>query len=1286
MNRLTGNQVHMIVQVNLSQDSASVIDVPITPETTCQDIIDMCKETGETNCHLAELWRECERPVGEDEHIYEILQQWGVHRNEVKFFLRHESANISDSGKDQGHKPKKKNGLKGGGDDYNKFPSDVDLSLTDLQEMATRQQQQIETQQQMLVAKQQRLKFLKQQEAKHQQITQENDRLRRLRDKVELQEQKLRKLRALRGKVDTTKTTNNNLSTELDTVRTLFTEKEKELVAAVAKVEELTHQLEDLKKGHLSNGVNGGYMHQSPAALQLDRLRQELLRRNKLNEQQSITLQNQQQTLSTRKEEMAAIDKRIEQLTDQLRQKRSLQNLHQAPPLIPNNNNNNMTVPNGSIQRPSSTTVTGTNGVATDSVRPMHDGPVKSLPNGDLKHKKPGPPAAPKPQLMLKPQGFKPNKGRVSAPQGGPVAAQHPGHDGDAKQLESDTPLLSKPGVGKRKQWSDTSSLTENSSVESVPVSGLPPQPLPTVHIKPQAKNAMDNKPNRSSPVQIQRGSPTTTQRSSPIPIGSPVPQNQQRSSPVQRGSPISHQRGSPQQRGSPVPQQRGSPVPQQRGSPVPQQRSSPVPGNRGSPVQRSSPVPQNQPANKLPPRVLSLDSGTSSLQNRQARNRTPIYNPDDLAMLSPPPPSSPNGSSNSGSHVDFDDSIKSGHAYNGNLAPKGRLPSYSGPNGNGTWNGNSSNPNRGPVGPNQHPSSPQRKRQPPPAPPRTVTLNYNPSHPPSPTRTGVTQLDGSHPSSPQLSQGRNNSPMTIQRGPPGSPSRGPPSSPSRVPPGSPSRGGPPVSGAYPGYGPSSNYSTAPSNNGPPRPQLPNDYPVTDPTRPIHQRSPATVGMYAPPPNAQQRNYNHPSYEQNNGGYKYAGKPVNIPSHNLFHIQEGTAVPGYPTDDRDGPRPSSPTSKLPIMNLYRNIDLERFHNMPRPLKKRLSYSEDKESLNFLKREQRDGIPFFHHTESSSDKKFDNLTTDLTVKPRDNGTQSNNGNGSQLMETSLIGNSPGNKDVLSPDVSTNTKPNPVITSQTNGKTNGINTTKKNISGHGQLSKPSGSGKPLSPSAIGEVKGILKRAPNGRESIRVRFDPLALLLDASLEGEFELVQRIIPQVPNPSGANDEGITALHNAICASHYDIVNFLILQGVDVNSPDSDGWTPLHCAASCNNHIMVRNLVEHGAALFATTISDKETPAEKCEEEEEGYLQCSEYLYGSQEKMGTANNSVVYALYSYEATQPDELSFKDGDEITVLRKGDEEETMWWWARRHDKEGYVPRNLFGLFGRIKPLFR
>lgn len=55
--------------------------------------------------------------------------------------------------------------------------------------------------------------------------------------------------------------------------------------------------------------------------------------------------------------------------------------------------------------------------------------------------------------------------------------------------------------------------------------------------------------------------------------------------------------------------------------------------------------------------------------------------------------------------------------------------------------------------------------------------------------------------------------------------------------------------------------------------------------------------------------------------------------------------------------------------------------------------------------------------------------------------------------------------------------------------------------------------------------------------------------------------------------------------------------------------TPLHCAASCNNLAMVKFLVEHGACIFATTLSDRETAAEKCEEDEEGFDGCSEYLY-----------------------------------------------------------------------------
>lgn len=42
------------------------------------------------------------------------------------------------------------------------------------------------------------------------------------------------------------------------------------------------------------------------------------------------------------------------------------------------------------------------------------------------------------------------------------------------------------------------------------------------------------------------------------------------------------------------------------------------------------------------------------------------------------------------------------------------------------------------------------------------------------------------------------------------------------------------------------------------------------------------------------------------------------------------------------------------------------------------------------------------------------------------------------------------------------------------------------------------------------------------------------------------------------NDEGITALHNAVCAGHTEIVKFLVQFGVNANAADSDGWFVLH--------------------------------------------------------------------------------------------------------------------------------
>jgi apoptosis-stimulating of p53 protein 1 len=72
---------------------------------------------------------------------------------------------------------------------------------------------------------------------------------------------------------------------DLDSIRALFSEKEKELTLAVAKVEALTRQLEELRRDRrgLSLITNNGNNQQPPsqAARELEKLRRELMVRTK---------------------------------------------------------------------------------------------------------------------------------------------------------------------------------------------------------------------------------------------------------------------------------------------------------------------------------------------------------------------------------------------------------------------------------------------------------------------------------------------------------------------------------------------------------------------------------------------------------------------------------------------------------------------------------------------------------------------------------------------------------------------------------------------------------------------------------------------------------------------------------------------------------------------------------------------------------------------------------------------------------------------------------------------
>lgn len=1127
----------MIVKVYLSNNPDTASDVPVTPETTCRDVIDLCKEPGEDQCHLAELWRGCERPVEEEEKIYDILQQWGIHRNEVKFFLRHEGATPGD---EQGKRQKKKPGLRDGSSSED-LKGSTELNVNELRDMASRQQQQIEMQQQMLVAKQQRLKFLKQQEVKHQQVAIENERLRRLRDKVETQEMKLQKLRVMQGQADTSKLTNNNLSAELESLRAMFKEKEQELASAVAKVDQLTLQLENIRRGNA-----GSSLQSSAASQELERLRRELLHRNQMNEQQSRMLESQRKVLSHRKGEVALVDQRIEELTDLLRRKRSMQGQQRQSPVLggqrspPSNNSNNnaltRSLPNGNIpqRRPDGVQDVNRgspqldNGGHYPGQRPAVAPRPNRLMNGtihnngnDGNRQRPAPAnkpvPAPKPSMLNHPGGFKPRTGSsvpVTGPQGTPLVPSQTQLDTGPRKADGNVDA----------SGSETSSLTENSSMDSVHSS------TGYSHLRQSGNIASSNRPGAGSPNQGNANR---------------WPGPNRPSSPNQEG------------------------------------QISNVNKDLRVQVQRNLPLAQNDPRGNY-------------LFNRPAGDRSPMYSPSGQPSTS------------SWDSPDLDPSALPPPSQQGAL---------------------------------RHPPSPQGKKAPPPPPARsenTRLTNYGNTTPTS------SPANAPFPGSNQSFYGQANS------------SRGS-ESPSTVPASMPSDG-------------------------------------TDATRPHHQRSPATVGMYAPPPNAHDRNYNRPSFDQGipNQPY-YPGRSINFHTSDLFPIGDMQGVPEEGEDINISPnRPASPV-KFPTLTLQRYMDPKRIHNMPRPLKKRLSYTESKdENFSFMNAELRGKLPFYQQDQPQGKPEG---SFESNQHQYYNQKQPDQGGSGNITLAPIAAAEPDNiktQDIRPPQELRTEPAAPVGEKKTDApndkySNDAILSHKQYSAAISQYSRSPILDQTKKRETKG-IKGILKNPKSIIKGIRVRFDPLALFLDASLEGEFSLVRKIIPEVSNPSGANDEGITAIHNAICANHYEIVNFLIQYGVDVNSPDSDGWTPLHCAASCNNIIMVRNLVEHGACLYATTISDRETPAQKCEEEEEGFQGCSDYLFGVQKKMGSDPNVVVYAVYSYKAEKDDELSFRDGDEVFVLRKGDDKEEEWWWARINEKEGYVPRNLLAICPRVKTLYR
>ncbi|XP_049754521.1 apoptosis-stimulating of p53 protein 1 isoform X3 [Elephas maximus indicus] len=1070
--------LQMILTVFLSNNEQILTEVPITPETTCRDVVEFCKEPGEGSCHLAEVWRGSERPIPLDHMMYEHLQKWGPRREEVKFFLRHEDppAESSEQGGRQTQEqrtqrnvvnvPGEKRTENGVGNPR------VELTLSELQDMAARQQQQIENQQQMLVAKEQRLHFLKQQERRQQQSISENEKLQKLKERVEAQENKLKKIRAMRGQVDYSKIMNGNLSAEIERFSAMFQEKKQEVQTAILRVDQLSQQLEDLKKGKLNGFQPYNGKLTGPAAVELKRLYQELQIRNQLNQEQNSKLQQQKELLNKRNMEVAMMDKRINELRERLYGKKI-----------------QLSRVNGTSSPQSSLSASG---------RVAAVGPYIQVPSAGS-YSVPGDPVKPQSLSIAS-----------SAAHGRSKSA----NDGNWPTLKQNSSSSVKPAPSA--DWKDT-------SVEGPLKQGtISSQPLPLAALGATEKLGIEiGKAPAPIPGAGKQLPPSYGTYPSPAPLGP--------------GSTHSLER-----------RKEGS-LPRPSASLPSRQMPAPLPASSG-----------HQP-------------GTSQqIQQRVSVPPSPTYPPSG-------PPVLPAG--------DGKPELPPTVAIRPFLADKGSRPQ---------------SPRKGPQ-----------------------TVNSS----------SIYSMYLQQATPPKSYQQALHSTVTKS-----------------------------VKAVYG------------------KPVLPSGSTSPSPLPFLH----AALSTSAPPPPSE-------CVEK---------EPE----------QDSPAPPGDSSSMENLPRPLSPTKLTPIVHsplrYQSDADLEalrrKLANAPRPLKKRSSITEPEgpggpniqkllyQRFNTLAGGM-EGAPFY---QPSAPQDFMGTLADV-----DNGNANTNGNlGEPALPTVPLPTEPAPSSDANDNELPSPEPEQLICPQTtphpSEPAEDDNNNVATVLSTEQLPSPVAEDPspgdepvpplPLAPTAPLPAASTGKRTnlkkPNSERTghgLRVRFNPLALLLDASLEGEFDLVQRVIYEVEDPSKPNDEGITPLHNAVCAGHHHIVKFLLDFGVNVNAADSDGWTPLHCAASCNSVHLCKQLVESGAAIFASTISDIETAADKCEEMEEGYIQCSQFLYGVQEKLGVMNKGMVYALWDYEAQNSDELSFHEGDAITVLRRKDESESEWWWARLGDREGYVPKNLLGV---------
>nr|CAB3265092.1 protein phosphatase 1 regulatory inhibitor subunit 16B-like [Phallusia mammillata] len=115
--------------------------------------------------------------------------------------------------------------------------------------------------------------------------------------------------------------------------------------------------------------------------------------------------------------------------------------------------------------------------------------------------------------------------------------------------------------------------------------------------------------------------------------------------------------------------------------------------------------------------------------------------------------------------------------------------------------------------------------------------------------------------------------------------------------------------------------------------------------------------------------------------------------------------------------------------------------------------------------------------------------------------------------------------------------------------------------------------------------------------IKFGDCITLLEGAARNDYDEVNSLLKHKVNPNEANDDGLTALHQACIDNFEDIVVLLLNNGANVNAVDSEFWTPLHAACTCGHTNIASVLVKRGADLLALN-ADNNMPYDICEEDD----------------------------------------------------------------------------------------